>query len=146
MLKDSLEDLANDDDEVLQNHDIVGSNSCSNMSSFSSSNFHVRVDMEDVVDEDNIKLPYPEDAVDDEGQLVDEHDDHHHHHRDDLVVSTTLKNETSVWTTPTAKTSTDATSTAVKNSMTVTSSPKQRRKRDITTMRKAPLHVQTNGN
>jgi hypothetical protein len=135
MFDDPLEAFANDDDVVAQNHDIIGSNSCTNIDSFISSNSHGRVDMDDVVDEDNIKPPYPEDTVDDEGQLVDEYDVHRQQ-QDDLV-PITPRHETADGTNTKPKTSSDGTS-GVKIAMTVPSSPKQRRKRDVTTMRKAP--------
>jgi hypothetical protein len=137
MLNDPLEAFANDDDVVIQNHDLISRNSCSNISSFSSSsNSHVMVDIEELVDDDNIKPPYPEDTFDDERQLVDEHDDHHH--QDDLVVPRTPNIEVVVGTTAIPKISTDNITATAKNSSTVSSPTKQRRKRDVTTMRKAP--------
>lgn len=116
-MDDPLEVLSNDEDAIDPIQETMGV-------SLSNINSDTPLSVNDV-DEDNIKPHYPEDAVEDEGQLVDEHDDGGHDALD--------------FATPDERAMINATSQKqVTNSKAPPSSPKNRRKRDVTTMRKAP--------
>jgi HMG (high mobility group) box len=127
LLDDPLEAFAND--EVHVDVDDVDPSS-NNMMGISSSSISTPVPgVDDDDDDDNIKPPYPEDTVDDEGHLVDEHDDDNDDDHDALDIDDEedLRKDLSINSKPA--------SIAAKKAP---SSPKHRKKRDVTVMRKAP--------